>query len=695
MRIDYPRRARSDWRRFVPSWRQILGLGALGIAALGATFVALYLLIDIPQPNDLATAETSVVYYDDSEEVIGRYAEVNREMVTLDEIPEHVELAVLAAEDRGFYENEGISPVGIARALWNNIRGGDTQGASTITQQYARNAYLTQERTLTRKVKEAILAIKLSRSQTKEQVLEDYLNTIYFGRGAYGIQAASQAYFGKDVADLSEVEGAVLAAVIRAPSNYDPEEGKEAKQALETRTLDYVIPGMVEQGWLDEADAAKIKRLPKIEDPQALNSYEGQTGYLLDMVRDELKALGFSKDEIDGGGLRVTTTFDQQAQDAAQTAATEGFPPPPNDGVKLGLISVDPRTGAIVAMYGGKNWEKSQFNNAIAPVPVGSTMKAFTVAAALQNGYSLASTFNGNSPFYIEGDPLAVNNQFDESFGSAISLEYATEQSVNTAFVDLTEQMGPDQVVEAAQAAGLDTENLDAGGPRVTLGSAAYSPLSMASAYGTFANQGISTEPYSVQKVTDPDGNVLYEAEVQEERTFPASIANEVTYDLTQVLQPGSTGEYAGSNLGRPAAGKTGNQEGLTAWFIGYTPQLVTAVAFHRELDGDPLAPLNGVAYLDVFTGGGFPTQIWTAYTAGALAGEEVLTFPGRPIPSTSPTPTTSSPRPSPTTTSATPKPSPSTSSATPKPTKTTPTPSTSPSATPSPSDGGGGGANP
>ena len=697
MRIDYPRRARSNWRRFVPSWRQVFGLAALGVAALGAAFVALYLLIDVPQPNELATAETSVVYYDDSKAVIGRYAEVNREIVTLDEIPDHVELAVLTAEDRGFYENEGVSPVGITRALWNNIRGGETQGASTITQQYARNAYLTQERTLTRKVKEAFLAIKLSRSQTKEQVLEDYLNTIYFGRGAYGIQAAAQAYFGKDVADLSEAEGAVLASVIRAPSSYDPAEGRSAKQALETRTLDYVIPGMVEQGWLDESDAAKIKRLPKIEDPRSLNSYEGQTGYLLDMVRDELRELGFSKDEIDGGGLRVTTTFDEQAQDAAQTAATEGFPPPPNNGVKLGLASLDPRTGAVVAIYGGKDWEKSQFNNAIAPVPVGSTMKAFTVSAALQDGYTLESTFNGNSPFYVEGVDEPISNQGGQSYGSAVSLEYATQWSINSAFLDLTQQMGPQKVADAAADAGLETENLSVG-TSITLGPAAFSPFAMASAYGTFANEGVRTEPFTVQQVTDSEGNVLYESEVESERTFPADIANEVTYDLAGVVTSG-TGATA-SNLGRPAAGKTGNNEGETAWFIGYTPQLVTAVAFHRELPGDPTASLTGVAYMDPFTGSGYPTSIWTAYMSGALAGEEILDFPGRPIPSTSPTPspTTSSPSPSPTTASPSPAPSPTTSSATPTPTKTTakPTPTTS-SATPSPSgDGGGdGGANP
>ena len=679
MRIDYPRRGRTGARRFVPSWRQVLGLLTLGVAAGIATFIALYLMIDVPQPNELATAQTTVVYYDDGKSVIGRFAEVNREIVSLDDIPDEVELAVLAAEDRSFYENEGISPAGIVRALWNNIRGGDTQGASTITQQYARNAYLSQEQTLQRKVKEAILAIKLTRDQSKDQVLEDYLNTIYFGRGAYGIQAASQAYFGQDVQDLTVAQGAVLAAVIRAPSSYDPVEGRDAKDALEARVLDYVIPGMVEQGWLSEADAAEITRLPKIQDPKALNAYRGQSGFLLDVVRDQLKDLGFNKDEIDAGGLRITTTFDKQAQDAAQTAATEGFPPPPNDGVKMGLVSVEPGTGRIVAMYGGKNWERSQFNNAIAPVPVGSTMKAFTVAAALQNGYTLSSTFDGNSPFSIENETKPVYNQGGASYGSAISLLYATEMSVNTAFVDLTEQMGPQEVAQAAGEAGLDVDNLYADSPRVTLGSAAYSPLTMAAGYATFAAEGVHADPFSVLKVEDASGQVLYEAEEQTQRAFPATIANEVTYDLAQVVQSG-TGAYA-QNLGRLAAGKTGNHEGETAWFIGYTPQLVTAVAFHRELGNDPLAPLNGVAYQPVFTGAGYPTQIWTAFMSAALEGTDVLPLPGRPVPTTSPSPTASpsaspSPSPSPTTSSARPSPSP---------TETKPSPSAT-SATPSPS---------
>ena len=690
MRIDYPRRGRTGWRRFIPSWRQWLGMVLLGASACVAAFIALYLMIDVPQPNELATAETSVVYYDDGKAEIGKYADVNREIVSLDDIPEHVQLAVLAAEDRGFYENEGISPPGIVRALWNNIRGGDTQGASTITQQYARNAYLTQDQTLTRKVKEAILAIKLSRSQSKEAVLEDYLNTIYFGRGAYGVQAASQAYFGKDVEDLTVAEGAVLAAVVRAPSSYDPAEGKAERQALDAR-LDYVIDGMVEQGWLDESEAESARKLPKFVDPRALNNYRGQSGYMLEMVRDELRSLGFNRQEIDAGGLRVTTTFNKQAQAAAQVAATEGFPPPPNDGVKMGLASLDPRSGAIVAIYGGKNWVKAPFNYATGPVPIGSTMKAFTVAGGLQNGFTLASTFNGNSPFYLDDGGTSVSNQGGVSYGSAISLMYATEQSVNTAFVDLAQQMGPEEVAKAAGRAGLDVENLDASTARVTLGFASYSPLAMASAYGTFANEGMQTQPYTVAEVTDADGNVLYANEEVEERTFPEDIAAEVTYDLTQVVTNG-TGATA-QGLGRPAAGKTGNHEGETAWFIGYTPQMVTAVAFHRELGKDKLAPLNGVAGMPVFTGAGYPTQIWTAYMTAALAGQEVLEFPIRSITTPSPTPSeTASPSPSPTTASPSPTPTKTTPSASPSNTTASPSPTDTPSETPTEGQGGGGG---
>ncbi len=682
MGIDYPRSGKRGWRRFLPSWRQWLLVFGAGAMALVTVFVVLYIAIDVPAPNDLALAESTTVYYDDGKRELGTFAEVNRQSIPLSEVPQHVQDAVLAAEDRSFYDNRGISVPGIGRAVWNNLTGGDTQGGSTITQQYARNAFLTQDRTWSRKVKELIVALKLDRELSKEQILEDYLNTIYFGRGAYGIEAASQAYFDVPASELSVEQGAVLAALIRAPSAYDPAEGKEAKAALKSRVLDYVIPGMVTEGWLtqEQADAA---RMPKVEDPTSRNSFDGTDGYLMSYVEGELNDLGFSDQRLDTGGLTVVTTFDKQAQESAVAAVEDNFPTYDVKGVQAGLASVEPGTGALRAMYGGEDYLKRFVNNATAEQPVGSTFKAFTLAAALEDGYTYADTFAGNSPYTIPGTSTLVYNQGGASYGSEIPLLYALENSVNTAFVNLAVEMGPQNAVDAAVAAGIPDDALDLSAvPFVTIGPVAASPVQMAGAYGTFAAQGQQVDPYSVQEVRSASGEVLYSADPTFVDAFSSDIANEVTSGLAQVVSNG-TG-YNAQALGRPAAGKTGNHEGLTAWFVGYTPQLSTAVMFYRDLKSDPQAPLNGVGGMDVFTGAEYPTRIWAAYMTGALEGEPVLPFPAAPTPVTtatrspskspSPTPTTSSPSPTPTTSS--PSPTPTTSSPSPTPTTSSPSPS-------------------
>ena len=673
MRVDYPRAAKTGWRRFVPSWRQLLALGALGFLALVAAFVALYAVVDVPQPNDLALAQSTTVYYADGKRELGTFAEVDRRAVSLAEIPQSLQDAVVATEDRSFYDNRGISPTGIVRAFWNNLTGGATQGGSTITQQYARNAFLSQDQTYTRKVKEVIVSLKLDRELSKQQILEDYLNTIYFGRGAYGAQVASENYFGKPVQDLTVGESAALAALIRGPSLYDPAEGKAQKAALKSRIFDYVLPGMVSEGFLTQAEADSV-RMPKFVPPSSRQTYAGPRGYLLSYVSDELQRLGFSKDEIQTGGLSVVTTFDAQAQRAAVQAMQQNFPTVDTQGVQAGLASVEPGSGAIRAMYGGKNYLRRFINNAAVGQPVGSTFKAFTLAAALDNGYTYSDTFYGNSPYTIPGTSVQVSNQGGASYGSSIPLIYALENSVNTAFVNLTVDMGPQKAVNAAVAAGIprDTPALTAV-PAVTIGPMSASPIDMAGAYATFAAEGQQYDPFSVQEVRSPSGEVLYRAKGKGVDAFSPAIANEVTYGLTQVVQNG-TG-YNAQALGRPAAGKTGNHEGLTAWFVGYTPQLSTAVMFYRDLKNDPQAPLNGVGGMPVFTGAEYPTRIWTAYTDGALAGQPVESFP--PAPSTVVTPV-----PSPTSSSA--APTPSSSSPTPSPTPTSPSP-TSPAPSPSP----------
>jgi len=693
VRIDYPRRGKTGWRHFVPSWRQWLLLVAFGMFLLIGGFVLLYIRTPIPAPNEFATAQSTVVYYADGKQEIGQFAQVNRQSVALADVPVDVQHAVVAAEDRTFYTNRGVSPSGILRAAWNDLRGGSLQGGSTITQQYAKNAYLTQGRTISRKAKEFILAIKLDRTLSKDQILENYLNTIYFGRGAYGIQAAAQAYFGVDAKDLTTAQGAVLAAVIRSPGLYDPQYGKANALRLADR-FQYVVDGMVTEGWLTQAQADQLK-VPHVPPPSDRQALGGQRGFLMEYVHAELVSLGFSDQEIDTGGLRVVTTFLPKDQAAAVAAVKHGFPTIDTAGVQVGIASVEPGTGAIRAMYGGRNYLHRQLNNALAQQQPGSSFKAFTLAAGFENGVTLADTFAGNSPYIIPGTSVPVNNEFNQSYGAQVDLLKATELSINTAFVNLSVDIGPDKVLAAATAAGVpDNAPGLIATPSITLGVASVSPLQMADAYATFAAQGQQTDAYSVAEIRGSNGGLLYRKHVTQSDAFAPNIANEVSYALTQVVQHG-TGTAALA-LGRPAAGKTGTHADanhvLTAWFVGYTPQLSTAVMFYREGPGGSQASLDGVGGMPTFFGGGYPAQIWTAYMTGALAGEPVEAFPpatGIVTPTPSPTKTkpTTSPSPTPTTTSPSPTPTPTTTSPTPTPTTTSPTPTpTTTSATPGPS---------
>ncbi len=673
----------------MPSWRQWLLLVAFGVFLLIGGFVVLYIRTPIPAPNEFATAQSTVVYYADGKHEIGQFAQVNRQSVALTDVPIDVQHAVVAAEDRTFYTNRGVSPTGILRAAWNDLRGGSLQGGSTITQQYAKNAYLTQGRTISRKAKEFILAIKLDRTLSKDQILENYLNTIYFGRGAYGIQAAAQAYFGVDASQLTTAQGAVLAAVIRSPGLYDPQYGKDNRVRLADR-WQYVIDGMVTEGWLTQAqaDALHVPRVPPPSDRQAL---AGQRGFLMEYVHAELVSLGFSEQEIDTGGLRVVTTFSAQAQAAAVSAVKNGFPTIDTKGVQVGIASVEPGTGAIRAMYGGRNYLNRQLNNALAQQQPGSTFKAFTLAAGFENGVTLADQFAGNSPYTIPGTTVQVNNEFNTSYGAKVDLLKATEQSINTAFVNLAVDIGPDKVLASAVAAGLpDNAPGLIATPSITLGVASVSPLQMADAYATFAAQGQQTNAYSVAEVRGSNNGLLYRKHVTQADAYAPNIANEVTYALTQVVQNG-TGTAALA-LGRPAAGKTGTHADqnhvLTAWFVGYTPQLSTAVMFYREGPGGSQASLDGVGGLPTFFGGSYPAQIWTAYMTGALAGQPVEPFPpATGLVTPTPSPTKTKPTPTPTTTSPTPTPTPTGTSPTPTPTGTSPTPTpTTTSGSPGPS---------
>jgi membrane peptidoglycan carboxypeptidase len=649
VRVDYPRGAYDGVRRFLPSFRQLLVLGLTGFLCVVAAFSVAYAKTTIPTPNQLVSAQTTIVYFDDGKSEIGRFGSQNRINITLDQVPDYVQKAVLAAEDRSFYQNRGISPTGIARAFWNNLRTGSTQGGSTITQQYAKNAYLSQERTYSRKLKEFFIAVKLDRRDDKNKILQDYLNTIYFGRGAYGIQTAAQTYFGKDVSQLSVAQGAVLASVIRSPAGYDPDTHADRLQGR----FDYVLDGMVSQKWLS-AGARQGLQVPKTVKK---STPKGGTNYfLLDTVRKELKAHGFTDAEIDLGGFRVITTFDKKSQRAAVRAVRQERPTVKAKGVHIGLSAVQAGTGGVIAMYGGET--AGNLNEATqARIQPGSAFKAFALSAALEDGIGLRSRFQGTSPFKVPGTTAEVNNEFNQSYGANVDLIKATEDSINTAYVDLSVQLGPQKIVDAAIAAGIpeDTPGLKPN-PVVPLGTASVHNIDMSSAYCTIAEQGRQTPWHTVEEVKSPDGGTRYKARPKQTRVFPKDVMADATYALQQVVKSG-TGTEALS-LGRPAAGKTGTaalrpDTTTSAWFVGFTPQLCAAVDFYK---GTGKADLDGVGGLPTFFGGDYPARIWTAFMKAATEGQKVEDFPPpayvgktlnpKPIHTATPTPTTSSPTP-------------------------------------------------
>ena len=589
-------------------------------------FAFAYATTDIPDPNKGFEAQTTYVYYSDGKTVLGKFAEQNRTTIPLSDIPQHVQDAVIAAEDATFYSNKGIDPKGILRAAFNNAKGGSTQGASTITQQYVKVLYLTQERSFTRKAKEAILSLKIHRQLSKDEILAGYLNTIYFGRGAYGIEAASRAYFGIPAKKLDVQQGAALAAMINNPNNLDPAEGEAARSALESRYT-YVIDRMSKLGSLPsvKGDPYKLPRFPK---RRVENSNGGQKGHILKMVRDDLVRNGFSESEILTGGLRVTTTIDKKVQAAVEAGVPEVAPK--LKGLHTAVASVDPRTGALRGMYAGQDYLKSQLNWATAGGAPGSTFKAFALATALDYGYSLKSTFNGNSPIEVGGHEFSNEGEGKgESYGSAISLLTATEKSVNTAYIDLADSMdnGVKQIKDHAVAMGIPAKapGLD-DTFSIVLGSATISPIDMANAYGTIADGGKAKKWYVVEKVRTQDGSRPYKHHVKTTAAISEDVAADTSYALQQVADNG-TGQNA-NVIGRDIAGKTGTATTdaghvRSSWFVGYTPQLSTAVMYVR---GNGNQPLDG--FLSSFFGADYPARTWAAVMGKALEGEEEIPFP-------------------------------------------------------------------
>jgi len=672
------------------TWAKRILLTLLSLFALGCVGVAIaYATIAVPKPNQLADAQASIIYYDDGKTELARISDVsgNRESVDLKAVPDHVQKAVIAAEDRSFYSNRGVSPTGLARAVWEGLRGsGNQSGGSTITQQYVKNFYLTQDRSLTRKGKEIVISVKIDQQQSKEEILQNYLNTIYYGRGAYGIKTASLAYFGKDQSQLTVAEGAVLAAVLNAPSLYDPALGPKQQENLKGR-FTYVLDGMVSQGWLDPGERAKITDVPQVIPPQPNKALAGPNGYLVNEVRKHLVAdLKLADNDIDRGGLRVTTTISKQAQDAALAAIDKDFPKDAKD-VYAGLAAVRPGDGGIVAMYGGADYQARQFNTATdATMQAGSTFKPFALIAALQQGISTKTKFDGNSPLAVPGlgRDGGIINESNTDYGM-VDLRTATAKSINTVFVGLNEKIGPKATHDAAVAAGIPANTPGLGDDLTNvLGTSSPHVLDVASAFATIAAQGQRATPYLIAAVTSDQVNIDYKAPKQLQEAFSKDVAADVIDAMKAVTEPGGTGARA-ADIGRPVAAKTGtSEEHKSVWFTALVPQLSVSIGMYRDVGGAP-QPLENIAGINELSGNSIPLSIYKDFITAALKGVPAQDFPPRvgvgdntaSVPTTTFTAPASTSTPAPSTTT----PPPPTTSTSP-PTRTTPPPTTRPPST-------------
>ena len=598
-------------------------LAGFGFIAGATLFAFAYFTVSVPDANAFVNSQSTIIQYSNGEE-IGRIGSENRQIVPLAKIPMNVRHAVLAAEDRGFYSNRAFSITGIARAVLNNLKGGSLQGGSTITQQYAKTAFLTPERTIQRKIKELVIAIKLENQLSKDQIFESYLNTIYFGRGSYGVQTAAQQYFNRNVDQLTNAQAIVISCILRSPGYYDPSYSKANEKRLTDR-FDYVVKGMVEAEWLSPEDAAKIK-FPTIAPRVTSGSLSGPKGHIIEAVSKELKNLGFTEEQLLVGGLVIKTTIDQKAQTAAVDAINKLTPTKVPENLHIALVAIRPGTGEVVAMYGGADYLKRQLNDATQAIALaGSTFKPFALVAALESGIPLTSMWNGDSPQTFDdlGKPYEVGNYGNEGWGQ-VDLLFATKHSINTVYVPLGQKAGLDKVVDAARRAGIPESVAMMPTPSVALGPASPHVIDVANSYATFAAQGIKARPYLVTSVTGSNKGVLYEGKAQTEEVFSKEVMADLTYALKGVVN-GGTGAAALA-LGRPAAGKTGtSQSNASAWFSGYTPQLAASVSFFRD---DATQTLNGIGGLTSVTGGSFPARIWTAFMKGALKGEPVMDFP-------------------------------------------------------------------
>ena len=612
--VNYPRREVRGLRSWIPTRRQAIAGSFVGVGGFFILTAMWLQFLPVPTPSTMAAAQLSAIEWRDGTP-LAAVGIANRSNVKLEAIPVSLRAAVIAAEDRGFYDHAGFSIRGISRALFSNVTGGPYEGGSTITQQYAKNAYLSHDRTVIRKVRELFLAIKLETRVNKNQILRNYLNTIWFGRNSYGVQQAALRYFGIPVQRLSISQSAMLAALIRGPGLYDPVRHPERL----VKRWNYVLDSMVDIGTLTP-QARSSQRFPRVINQVSEQRYAGPRGFLLTSVQQELHRLGFTQREIDLGGLKITTTFDEKVQSALEDTIANKAPRTNMTGVRIGAVAIRPGTGEVAAMYGGADYLVNQLNNATDAIgQAGSVFKPFALAAALEKGISLQSVWNGNSG--AQFGSYRVRNFAGESFGRT-SLLNGTVHSVNTVYVGVTDAIGPAAVLDAAVRAGIPrkTPSLQ---PVLSLPLGTCSPhaIDLATAYATFAAHGVRAQPTMIAQVSDARGRVVYRSQPKTSRGFAREIADTVTSALQRVVWYGTGG--AANRAGRSVAGKTGTtNENKSAWFVGYTPSLAATVMFTKEdAQGNPVS-LNGTGGLGSFTGGSYPARLWGAWMNRAYRGQ-------------------------------------------------------------------------
>jgi membrane peptidoglycan carboxypeptidase len=620
-----------------------LATAALGAAALApvVAFVLGYAFFAVPTPDDAVNNQVALIAYADGSQITRLVPEQgNRVVVPVEKVPPHVRRAVLAAEDRSFYSNPGFDLTGIVRAAWNQLRGG-VGGGSTITQQYVKNTLVGDEATLWRKYREMVVAVKISQQRSKDEILGDYLNAIYFGRGAYGIQSAAHAYFGKPVSALTPAEGALLAGLIQSPSRWDPALNPEKAE----QRWNFVLDGMVAQGWLPRAERDAAMFPPTIpRRPSTGGVPTDARGHIVTAVRTELEDLGITDQELSQAGLRITTTVDPARQQAAIDAAHAGLAGQPVN-LRSAMVAVDPATGGILAYYGGDNGTGLDY--ARVRRLAGSTFKPFVVLAGLRESppIGIGETFDGAAR------PGLRNAEGAEC--ARCDLKQAMTVSNNVVFSDVARRVGPQKVADAARAAGI-TSPLDDPNEGIALGNKEVSTLELASAYATIAGGGVWHPPHLVSQVVTADGRVLYRARPDGEQRFPEQVARNVTEAMLGVA------DRDGLTLGRrPVAAKTGTVqsrfpgENNDAWMAGFTPQLAASVWMGTDRNS-PIRTATG----DPISGRTLPGEVWRGFMATALSGAPAESFvPFRPL-GTPPTDAAPNAAPTPTAHPATPPPS-------------------------------------